>query len=179
MARLFLAIDLPPPVTAALAHLPTPPLAGIKLVEAAQMHLTLHFIGEAQLETVMAALRLVRARPFALTISGVGKFRTRNSGVILWAGVAPNDALAALHQAVSVALAAGVLAGAQPERHYQPHITLAKCKRDVPAECIASFINTHAALILSEVQVDRFALYSSTSDSEGVKYKIEASFPLL
>lgn len=183
MSRLFVAIDFPQPVTSTLAHLPAPPSAGIKLVKAAQMHLTLHFIGEAQLDTVKTALQSVRARSFALTISGVGQFRTRNGGVVLWAGVASNDALAALHQAVGIALAAIVPAGAQPQQAYLPpylpHITLAKCKRDVPAESIAGFIKTHADLRLPDVQVDRFALYSSTSDSEGVRYELEATFPLL
>lgn len=180
MARLFVAIDLPQSLTATLAHLLASPPAGIKAISAAQMHLTLHFIGEAPLDAVMALLRSVRARSFALTISGVGQFRSRNGGAILWAGVALNDALEELYQALGIVLSANgiVPAGSQPQRRYQPHITLAKCKRDVPVECIASFIDQHADMILPEVQVDRFTLYSSSTDSTGVRYKVEGYFPL-
>lgn len=181
MARLFVAIDLPQAFTATLARLPVPRLAGISLVKATQMHLTLHFIGEAQLDAITAALLTVRAPSFAFTVSGLGRFRSRNGGVILWAGLEPNAALTALHQAVVVALAASVPAAAQPryQPHYQPHITLAKCKREVPLECIAGFIDTHADLIFPDVQADSFALYSSHTDSAGATYKREAVFPLL
>jgi 2'-5' RNA ligase len=181
MARLFVAIDLPQPVSATLACLPLPRLAGIRPISAAQMHLTLHFIGEGQVDAVLARLR---ARSFAFTIAGLGQFRGRNGGAILWAGIAPNDALAQLHQALGVALSASgmVPVGSQPQRpylsHFRPHITLAKCTREVPTSCIASFIDQHADLILPEVRADRFVLYSSTTDSVGATYKIEGIFPL-
>ena len=47
MARLFVALDLPHAVTTKLvAHQPRP-CSGIRLIPPSQMHLTLHFIGEA------------------------------------------------------------------------------------------------------------------------------------
>lgn len=184
MARLFVAIDLPQLVSASLARLPLPRLAGVRPISAAQMHLTLHFIGEAQVDAVLALLRLVRAPSFAFTIAGVGQFRGRNGGTILWAGIAPNDALAQLHEALGVALSASGMmpVGSQPQRpylpHFRPHITLAKCTRDVPAGCIASFIDQHAELLLPELRADRFVLYSSRTDSSGATYTIEGIFPL-
>lgn len=50
MPRLFVAVSLPAATTAELALRQPPPMAGIRLVELGQMHLTLHFIGEADIE---------------------------------------------------------------------------------------------------------------------------------
>lgn len=178
MPRLFVAIDLPPDTTAALARLQPPPLAGIKLISRAQMHITLHFIGDAPIAPVIAMLQMVRAPSFSLRLSGLGQFRSRNGGAILWAGVDLNEALIALHAAVVLALSGHRW---QPMRRFQPHITLAKCGTDVASQHIARLIDGKATARLPEVPVEGFALYSShfsTNDCGGVQYRMEQWFPL-
>lgn len=178
MPRLFVAIDLPPGVTAALARLQPPPLAGIKLISRAQMHITLHFIGGAPIAPVIAMLQMVRARSFSLCLSGLGQFRSRNGGAILWAGVDLNEALIELHAAVVLALSCP---RSPPLRRFQPHVTLAKCGPDIPAQQIVRFIDGKATARLPEVLVEGFALYSShfsTNDCAGVQYRMEQWFPL-
>jgi 2'-5' RNA ligase len=64
--RLFVAIDLPAKVTNVLQRVQPPPVAGLRVISAGQMAMTLHFIGQADLAIVLDALHTVRAPAFAL-----------------------------------------------------------------------------------------------------------------
>lgn len=175
MPRLFVAIDLPAAVTAKLARNQPPPMAGVRLVEPGQMHLTLHFIGEADIGRMAAALQTVARPAFSLTLEGVGQFPPVGKAVTLWAGIRDNAELRELHMAVAVALA---VEGYRPEaRLYSPHITLARCKPEVPAGVVTEFL-AQAAFSLS-VPVTAFGLYSSTLIGDAPVYRRERSFPLL
>jgi 2'-5' RNA ligase len=126
MMRLFVGLELPAPVKAAL-------LAGMGGVAGArwqrddQLHLTLRFIGAVdrhQARDIDAALGRVNMRPFMAELGEAGLFEHRGRIDTLWVGVRPADRLAALAKAVDVALA-GV--GVAPEtRAFVPHITLAR-----------------------------------------------------
>lgn len=162
-----------------LIRLQPPPCAGLRLVPAEQMHLTLHFIGEAEIAATADALQTVRARPFGLQLAGLGQFRTR-AGVTLWAGVELNPALLALHDAVVFALSGAVI-GAQLSfnaRPYQAHISLARAKSVLPAEILARFFASEAEMDLPEVEVRDFALYSSITGQAGPQYRCEQRFQL-
>lgn len=175
MPRLFVALDLPPVLTAALARLQPPPCAGLRLIPVGQMHLTLHFIGQAAIAQTADALQMVHARSFALHLAGLGQFRAR-AGLTLWAGVEVNPALLALHSAVKLALSGG--AARLDMRPYRPHITLARGKSGFPAEVVARFLAQDADLALPEVAVRDFALYSSITAHEGPVYRCEQRFEL-
>ena len=177
MPRLFVALDLPIAATAKLAHAQPPPMAGIRLVEPGQMHLTLHYIGEANIERMATALHAVAVPAFLLTLEGVGQFPSAGRAVTLWAGVRDNAELLELHAAVAAALA---VVGYRPEaRRYSPHITLARCKSVVPAGVVTEFLARNAALSLPGLPVTGFGLYSSTVVGGAPVYRRERSFPLL
>lgn len=186
MPRLFVAIDLPLALTAALQRLQPQTRPGLRLIPAEQMHLTLHFIGQAALAATADALQTVKARAFNLRLSGLGQFRAR-AGVTLWAGVEPNAALQELHDAVALALAAGasdagdtfVQLDARPDRPpYLPHITLARCKPGLPMQVVTRFLDQAGALSLREFTVSDFALYSSITGYAGPQYCCEQRFEL-
>lgn len=177
MPRLFVAIDLPAAVTAKLARKQPLPMGGIRLVEPSQMHLTLHYIGEADIERMALALQTVAVPAFSLTLEGVGRFPPAGNAHTLWAGVRDSAELLGLHAAVAAALAT---TGYRPDaRRYHPHITLARCKPLVPAGVVTEFLATHAAFSPSEVPVVAFGLYSSTLVGDAPVYRRERSFPLL
>ena len=172
MPRLFTAIALPPAVTQALADLQPSPAPGVRPVVPAQMHVTLHFIGEAEIECVAALLQKVAVPPCAVLVSGVGQF---GRGSVLWAGVDAQPALLQLHAVIGQALAAGGIA--VEARPYRPHITLARCKPHASANLVPNFLDSHAALRLPSVTATRFALYSSTPSVSGPRYRVERWFP--
>ena len=172
MPRLFTAIPLPPVVTQALADLQPLPASGVRPVAPAQMHVTLHFIGEAEIEETAELLQVVPMQRFELAVSGVGQF---GPGEVLWAGVQPHALLRQLHADIGQALVAGGIA--VEKRPYRPHITLARCKPHAPPDLVPDFLDRHVALRLPPVTATRFALYSSTPSASGPLYRVERWFP--
>lgn len=177
MPKLFVAVDLPPETAWELARLQPSSMAGIRLAEPAQMHLTLHFIGEADMDRIATALQTVMVRTFQIVFEGVGQFRSSDGAVTLWGGVRRSDELLALHSAVGDTL---IGQGFQPEaRPYTPHVTLARCESTVPTSVMDEFLSRHAVISVPPVPVVRFGLYSSASVGNTPVYRCERSFPFL
>ena len=172
MPRLFTAFPLPPEIRLALAASRPAPASGVRLVAPDQMHVTLHFIGEAEVGYVAELLEGVAMTRCELALAGVGQF---GRGSVLWAGVQRHPALLQLHAAIGAALAAGGIA--VERRAYRPHVTLARCKPHVPHAYLSDFLQRHAALQLPPLLATRFALYSSTPTASGPLYRIERWFP--
>ncbi|WP_395703006.1 RNA 2',3'-cyclic phosphodiesterase [Aquabacterium sp.] len=97
--------------------------AGVRPLLGADLHLTLHFIGDvaaARLPALQAALGRVRQPPVPVTLDTPMLWR---SGIAVLAGDA-TPALRALHQALAAALAdAGFALETRP---WRPHLTLAR-----------------------------------------------------
>jgi RNA 2',3'-cyclic 3'-phosphodiesterase len=174
MPRLFVAVELPAAAAAELARIRPPPADGVRLVEPHQMHVTLHFLGEGDVECVSAALASVPAAVLPLTIDGVGQFSTEAGGVILWAGVRRNPALMALHVAVAAALAGE--GSRREEREYVPHVTLARCEPGMARGLADEFLARHAGFSLPNVPTDGFRLCSIDSTGGTPVYHVERSF---
>jgi len=176
MPKLFTAIELPEPARAALASLQPPPTPGTRIVTPDQMHVTLHFFGEADVDRVAAPLVKVRVPPFELTLRGVGRFASAENTTTLWAGVEKGPGLLALHEAVGAAI---VDAGFRKEqRPYNPHITLARCEAGTPARLPEEFCSKHATFALPAVPVSAFWLYSSTLIDGIPRYQRVRAFEL-
>jgi 2'-5' RNA ligase len=177
MPRMFVAIDLPPAATAELVALQPPPTPGIRLADHRQMHLTLHYIGEADAERMADALGGVAVPSFPLVLQGVGQFPSAGGSITLWAGVRESPELLGLHAAVAAALAGE---GFRPEaRRYTPHVTLARCEPGVPAGVVDEFLARHEGFSMSGVAVAGFGLYSSVLVRDVPVYRRERSFPPL
>jgi len=176
MARLFVAVDFPREVISALEQCQPVPRPGVRRTAPEQLHLTLHFLGDASIEHMSAALQTLRMEPFSVTIRGVGTFTGQNRTTILWAGLEENASLRELHGRVADALA---VAGYKQEiRPFRPHITVARCGPDVDSRIIRAFLKDHADLWLPEIRVDRVRLYSSVLTSQGSTYQCEQEVEL-
>lgn len=177
MPRLFVAADLPRTSIASLVQIQPPQAAGIRLAAPSQMHLTLHFLGEADLDPIRTALLSVVATAFSIDFKGVGQFPSFGGGMILWAGIQQCDGLIRLHAAVADALSA---VGFQPEeRPYTPHITLARCKTRQASADVRRFLARQPEFRLPEQRITTFGLYSSTIVNDAPTYRCEQSFPLI
>jgi 2'-5' RNA ligase len=176
MARHFIAIDLPADTLAALARIQPRPGAGLRLTSPRQMHLTLHFIGESDVERLGSALAAVHEQALTLEVQGVGRFPPGGKPSVLWAGIAPHPALTKLHAAIGEALrAAGFPTESRP---FAPHITLARCTPQASPRAIDHFLQQNDSLSLQPFAVDEFRLYSSTMTANGPNYRCERSFAL-
>src|SRR3954470_7895666 len=102
MHRLFIALRPPPAVRAAVSAT-MDGLPQARWQDDDQLHLTVRYIGEVDgrmAEDVVLAMGQVHAAPIDVALSGVGAFDKKGRVDALWAGVAPHDALAALHRKV-------------------------------------------------------------------------------
>jgi 2'-5' RNA ligase len=128
--RLFIALDIPADVRAALTNYleragALAPEARWARVEG--LHVTLKFVGhvdDAVVEQIKAALKSIKAAPFEVKFSGVGFFPNSNAGRVFWAGVDGGDQLPHLASAVDAALEK--LGFQRETKPYHPHLTLAR-----------------------------------------------------
>lgn len=107
---------------------------GLRWAEPSQMHLTLHFLGEAAVGDMDALGAAVESAvsvlgPFELRLEGLGVFPDRGRPRVLWAGLGGDvTALGELQRRVSEAV---VGYGDHRElRAFQPHITLGRFRSD-------------------------------------------------
>lgn len=168
MHRLFVALRPPPEIRERLLDT-MEGVTGARWQDEDQLHLTLRFIGEVDKRTAedaAVALASVRAAPLDLRLDGCGMFDTRGRANAIWAGVAPRDALAALHRKVDQAL---IRVGLEPERRaYLPHITLARLSGS--AGPIDRFLAAHAALSSPPFRIGHMTLYESSLGHGGAIY---------
>jgi 2'-5' RNA ligase len=176
MHRLFVAIRPPEPIRDLLIDA-MDDSADFRWQDEEQLHLTLRFVGEVDrplAEDLANALSRIRAEPFVLRISGVGRFEQRSGGA-LWAGVEPREPLAALAAKVERTCQQ---VGLEPEhRAYHPHVTLARWKGRRSRE-VASFLERARGLSSDPFEVDAFTLFESRLSRHGAHYEQVASYPL-
>lgn len=143
-----------------------------------QLHLTLRFIGEVDrhlADDIHAALGAIHHPAFAVALAGVGSFERRGRADSLWAGVAPHDALRALHKKIDQAL---VRIGVEPDRRaYLAHITLARLPRTGVGP-IDGFIASAGGLSSPPFAVDGFCLLESVLAPDGADYSLVERYHL-
>lgn len=179
--RLFVAITIPEPVKARLASLKTD-IPGAVWVKPYAFHLTLRFIGDdiapEQIPAIRSALATVREEPFAVSLTGIGRFppQPNQPPRVLWVGVDAPPALRNLHISIERALAA---AHFPPERHpFNPHITIARLKSFRTPPQVETFLQQHRAFSAGIVPAQAFHLISSTLQRDGPLYQTIETFPL-
>lgn len=179
--RLFVAIEIDPSVTQALAEFSATlrrkaqtlaPSARIGWVNPEQLHVTSRFVGEVDDEKAAAIagalLEPLEVDPFELAVAGAGAFPERGAPRVLWAGIAAGiDGLTAVEAQVSGRLA--VCGVAREERPYRPHVTLARVRE--PAGLRSSVLfETLADRRFGTSRVEAITLFQSRTSSKGAVY---------
>lgn len=171
MPRIFLAIDLPEATRHALRRVRPRAVAGVRPVQAGQMHLTLHFLGDVpgpHLPGLTRATAGIVFSPFDLGVTGVGRFPPKGRASVLWAGVSSCPPLLELHARLGQALED---AGFHTERRrYTPHVTLARLTPQAPCSLTELFLADHADLCLPEITVSSFVVYESQKREGGSRH---------
>ena len=177
MPRLFIAIDFPPPIPDRLAAIRVE-MPGVKWTPADQFHLTLNFIGEVErdaMEKIKNALKAVGMTEFSLTLRNTGFFPNKRRPSVFWLGLEENPRLNQVKTAVDQVL---VPLGFPPEaRKFVPHLTLARLKRETPANIAERLLETVKNLPPLICQIDNFYLYSSLLTETGAVHTREAAYP--
>ena len=176
--RLFVALDLPFALREALSRLSFG-LQGARWVPPDNYHLTLRFLGELAnpvAEEVDHALASLRARRFALALSGTVTFERSGRTVSLWAGVIREPALEHLRSKVETALQRIGLPSER--RRFQPHVSLARVDGVAPVR-VAGWVQAHNLLRTEPASVEHFTLFSSRLGSEQAVYTPEVEYALV
>ena len=173
--RLFLAIPCPADLQARLLGWRPQGDPQLRWVPAEQLHITLHFVGEAEPNKIETALTGIEFERFTLSITGVGSFKGGRHQHMLWAGVEPSQSLSALHQRIGEHL---INAGIELKpHHYHPHITLARAKALYPREKLNVFLQQKTTI--DTFSVVYFSLYQSDLSSGKPVYTELARFESL
>jgi 2'-5' RNA ligase len=168
--RMFIAIDLPPPLAGNLSNL-DPHLPNLRWLPASALHLTLCFLGNVPDETaepLIQALDKIDSLRFPLVLQNLGSFGSRSRPSVVWAGLetCPSE-LSTLHHQIQAATRA---AGLQPDaKRFHPHITLGRCK-DLPGSALQPFLRNHAEKEFGRFEVTGFTLYHSILHPGGAEH---------
>jgi 2'-5' RNA ligase len=165
MPRLFVAV-WPADVLDRVAAVERPEVAGLRWTRRDQWHVTLRFLGQVELDPVVAALAGVHAPPAEATLGPeVGRFAHR----VLHVPVAGLDAVAA----EVVGATAGV--GRPPEdRPFAGHLTLARVAKGARVD-LRRFAG---AAIDGRWDVTDICLVESRLSSAGARYEVVQRFAL-
>ncbi len=177
MPRLFVALSLPAGLREDIAGL-TGGIPGARWIPPENFHLTLRFVGEVEnwrADDVDEALLNIRARPFELSLRGVGLFEKAGRIQSLWVGAERADALAHLQNKIETALQR---IGLLPERRrFAPHVTLARTDRAEPRKLV-EWVQAHNLFRAPPVPVEEFTLFSSQLSKESPVYTAEVDYAL-
>ena len=128
---LFLGIALPPSMQAFLSGFAPPVTKNIRPVKRHLMHLTLHYIGEADPNPIKVeiskALNEHALGAFHITLKSLGCFGSVQQPSVLFVQPEFTNTLVQLHGVLAHVL--HDLGLPVDERKYHPHITLARVKR--------------------------------------------------
>lgn len=179
--RLFVALDIPEDVRAALGALVTKlrvQLRDARWVRIEGAHVTLKFIGEVpteKMDDIQAALRAVPfPDPIRINFRGVGFFPNERRPRVLWAGIEAGPALGALAAAVDAALE--LLGIAREQREFSPHLTLARLDSPKNLNRLQEGIATAGPLVFGSGVANEFHLYQSVLKRGGAEYTRLATF---
>lgn len=173
--RLFVAIDIPAPVRAAIEALlaklrPACPQARWVRLDGA--HITLKFIGEVageKQESIQSALGPIQStRPIEMAFRGVGFFPNERRPRVFWAGIESGNALGELAAEVETALEP--LGIPRESRTFSPHLTLARFESPRGLDGLRKAIAGARDLEFGRAIVAEFHLYQSVLKRGGAEY---------
>lgn len=163
MPRLFLAVWPPDHVLEDLRALRRKDQRGVRFLDPDTWHITLRFLGDAEVDDVVGALDDLQEPPVLVRLGpGVDVLSGRSL-------VVPAHGLDELASAVAQRTAD---VGEPPRARFRGHLTLARLgPRATMPPALGSFIE-------SRFVADEIALVSSRRHSEGARYTTEMTWPL-
>ncbi len=182
--RLFIAIEIPAEVRAALAALirefrAVAPQA--KWVRPENMHITLKFLGEtesAKLSAIREAFHSVRSsQAVALRFLGLGFFPNEKRAKVFWAGMESSANL--LEIAADIDQSMHKLGFPLENRPFTPHLTLARFEPSgIPANLFAA-AEARSSREFGSFSAREFHLIESKLKPAGAEYTTLHSFPFV
>ena len=172
--RAFLAIPLPRQLQESIRVIQTELQASIaeaRWTRPENLHLTLHFFGEIDQETLeklkVSVLSIKGCqRPFQVEVKGLGAFPNPYRPRVIWLGLKPRGQLEQLHRAIEPCLSqAGLTTDSRP---YSPHLTIGRLRGDKLD--LTELFSSMQQKRIEPLTVDRYILYESRLHPEGAQH---------
>lgn len=182
--RLFVALELPDPVRAALVAVQSEwrrTHADVGWVHAQTMHLSLQFLGDVaagKVGELTSALDLAAdaVAPFSFEVRGAGTFGPPKAPRVVWLGVSRCPALLELHRRLVAALeAAGFPAD---RREYRPHLTLGRVRSRRGCDELCRAVQREQDRPFGTVEVRHLTLFRSRLLPQGAEHTALHRAPL-
>lgn len=183
--RLFVSIDFPPEIQAAVTRVQAPfdGIPGVRATDPEQTHVTLKFLGDtdaSRIERVEEALVTAVSRadvgPFTACVGGLGVFPEYEYISVIWVGVRDGaTAMTRLHEAIEVETTS---LGFDLERHeFTPHATIARMDHGEGKGAVQRLLRERDP-DLGTFDVEAVSLHESTLAPDGPVYDTVTRFPL-
>ena len=174
--RLFIALRPPPPVRDRLIDR-MDGVTGARWQDDDQLHLTLRYVGEVdrhRANDLAEALGDLHMPSFEIELVGTGVFERKDKPHLLWAGVAPDEALRRLQKKIErICQSVGI----EPEhRKFLPHVTLARLNSS--SGPVGSFLADTATTRFGSWEASSFGLFESHLREQGSLYTEVVDYPL-
>lgn len=179
--RLFIAIEVSDDIRRRLKSL-LDELRGIapqvKWVRAANLHVTLKFLGNtdaAKIAAISTALQSIRSpQPVSLEFRGLGFFPNERRPRVFWAGMTSFPNLPVL--AADIDRAVHQFGVPLEERPFTPHLTLARFDPPGLPPKLAAVLKQHSSENFGSLLTREFHLIESKLKSTGAEYTTIQSF---
>jgi len=142
---------------------------GLKLVQPHNLHVTLVFLGQVDVETqstIMQDVEDIAVQPFALNFDSLSYWRRPGILCLSCTQPAPEPAMMLVSALETAAANCGLRTDTRP---YTPHITLARHVRHLPEIQIEPIV----------WRAEAFCLVESCSEPEGVRYQAIKQWPFI
>ncbi|MBF6568525.1 MAG: RNA 2',3'-cyclic phosphodiesterase [Candidatus Binataceae bacterium] len=182
--RAFIALDLGEELRAAIDRWIGDlrgPRDGIGWVRAANLHLTLKFLGEAidttRLAGLVEALKQIAAATssFGIRVHGAGVFPNPGRARILWIGLDSSELITIARRVEEICVRCGF---APERRSFAAHLTIGRLREPRQFEPLRPAFESAAGRDFGVIQAREIKLYRSVLSPAGAAYHTIATLPL-
>lgn len=155
--------------------------ADLKVVDPANLHLTLAFLGEvadARAPDLAEAVRRATRKhaPFTTGLAGVGAFPNARHPRVVWVGATEAQKLTGLALAVRDEIAAAGLV--EDGKDFRAHVTVARTRSERSMDDLVRFLQSHGRDEFPDLSVREARVYRSVLGPSGPAYETLAALPL-
>ena len=146
--------------------------ANIKYVDLANLHFTLKFFGDIDVEGIDLLSQKIsnvvsEFEPFNIKIKGCGAFPNNNHIKVIWVGLEGDEILKSLHDKLDVEFKK---LGFEADKKFSSHLTIGRMKSAKNKNKVKSQIESFSEVEIGEMSVDKKKKKKSTLKPSGPIY---------